>query len=64
MIPAVFRADQEIALYKALRHADLIKYEDPNDDHPNLAVTSPAFRIKLQEVLLKSINASPLMTIG
>lgn len=61
MIPTVFPTDQEISLYKALRMADILKYDDPNDDHPNLAVTSQRFRIKLQEVLLKTINATPLV---
>ncbi len=61
MLPTVFPTDSELALYKALRQADLIKYDNPDDDHPNLAVTSAILRHKLRQVLDHTQRPTPVL---
>jgi hypothetical protein len=51
-------------LYQSLRQADLLKFDDPHDDHPNLAMTSSLLRSKLSAVVSQILTELPLELVS
>lgn len=51
-------------LYQSLRQAGLLKFDDPYDDHPNLAMTSAMFRSKLSTVVNQILTELPLELVS